>query len=206
MVAAQLARSFRASSEGHPGSAASTLIPATVQKAEHVTMLQRSSSYYYAPPITHELAVQLRALDIPDDWTHENLRRQYISQYQWLARTSLEAPDELHNYLIEEMRPLLPEGFDIEKHFTPRYRPWQQRIAIVPEGDLFASLRVGKASIVTDTIETFTEKGILVSSGEDGRDPPDTSSDALSRVVAPRMAAVAGAVRTVVTLVASPCR
>ena len=149
------------------GSTASTLIPALAEKVEHVTMLQRSPSYYYAPPITHELAIQLRALDIPEEWTHEILRRQYISQYQWLARTSLEAPEELHAFLLGEMRPLLPEGFDIEKHFTPRYRPWQQRIAIVPEGDLFAALREGKASIVTDTIETFTEKGIRVSSGEE---------------------------------------
>ncbi|MGY1706566.1 flavin-containing monooxygenase [Geodermatophilus sp. SYSU D00697] len=149
------------------GSTASTLIPAIAQKAQHVTMLQRSPSYYYAPPVTHELAVTLRALDIPEEWTHEILRRQYISQYQWLARTSLEAPDELHTFLIESMRPLLPEGFDIEKHFTPRYRPWQQRIAIVPDGDLFAALREGKASIVTDTIDRFTEKGIRVSSGEE---------------------------------------
>ena len=57
------------------------------------------------------------------------------------------------------IRPLLPEGFDVEKHFTPRYRPWQQRIAIVPDGDFFAALREGKASIVTDTIEEFTENG-----------------------------------------------
>ena len=141
------------------GSTASTLIPAIAQKAAHVTMLQRSPSYYLAPPITHELAVTLRQLDIPEEWTHEILRRQYMSQFNWLARTSLEAPDELHEFLIESMRPLLPEGFDIEKHFTPRYRPWQQRIAIVPEGDLFAALREGKASIVTDTIEEFTETG-----------------------------------------------
>jgi monooxygenase len=111
--------------------------------------------------------VTLRALDIPEEWTHEILRRQYMSQFNWLARTSLEAPEELHQFLIESMRPLLPEGFDVEKHFTPRYRPWQQRIAIVPEGDLFAALREGKASIVTDTIEEFTEAGIRVSSGEE---------------------------------------
>ena len=60
---------------------------------------------------------------------------------------------------MESLAPLLPEGFDVEKHLTPRYRPWQQRIAIVPEGDLFAALREGRASIVTDTIETFTENG-----------------------------------------------
>ena len=80
---------------------------------------------------------------------------------------TFDAPDELHAFLIESIRPLLPEGFDIEKHFTPRYRPWQQRIAIVPDGDLFAALREGKASVVTDTIEEFTEHGIRVSSGEE---------------------------------------
>jgi cation diffusion facilitator CzcD-associated flavoprotein CzcO len=98
---------------------------------------------------------------------HEILRRQYVLQYDFLARTSFEAPDELHTFLIESMRPLLPEGFDIDKHFTPHYRPWQQRIAVVPDGDLFAALREGNASIVTDTIETFTENGIKVSSGEE---------------------------------------
>ena len=149
------------------GSTAATLIPAIAQEAEHVTMLQRSPSYFLAPPLTHELAVTLRQLDIPEDWTHEILRRAYAAQFNELARMSLEAPDELHTFLMDSLKPLLPEGFDIEKHFTPRYRPWQQRIAIVPEGDLFAALREGKASIVTDTIETFTEKGIRVGSGEE---------------------------------------
>ena len=149
------------------GSTASTLIPALAQKAAHVTMLQRSPSYYFAPPVTDELAVQLQQLDIPEEWTYEILRRKYVSQYHWLARTSLEAPDELHTFLVEGIRPLLPEGFDIDKHFTPWYRPWQQRIAIVPEGDFFAALREGKASIVTDTIEEFTDNGIRVSSGEE---------------------------------------
>ena len=126
------------------GATAATLIPAMAQTAAHVTMLQRSPSYYFAAPTTHELAVQLQPLDLPPEWTHEILRRQYLSQYHWLARTSLDAPDELHAFLIEGIRPLLPEGFDIEKHFTPRYRPWQQRIAIVPDGDFFAALREGQ--------------------------------------------------------------
>ncbi len=149
------------------GATAATLIPAIAGKAEHVTMLQRSPSYWFAPPTTHELAVTLRSLDIPEEWTYEILRRQYIQLTDWLARTAQEAPGDLHTFLIESMRPLLPEGVDIEKHFTPRYRPWQQRIAIVPDGDLFAVLREGKASIVTDTIESFTEHGIKVSSGEE---------------------------------------
>jgi cation diffusion facilitator CzcD-associated flavoprotein CzcO len=149
------------------GSTAATLIPAIAEQSAHVTMLQRSPSYFFAPPSTHELAVTLRALDIPHEWTHEILRRAYITQLDELARLGHEAPDELHTFLVESMRPLLPEGFDVEKHFTPRYRPWQQRIAFVPDGDLFAAMREGKASIVTDTIDTFTEKGIRVSSGEE---------------------------------------
>ena len=149
------------------GSTAATLVPAIAQEAAHVTMLQRSPSYFLAPPVTHELAETLRQLEIPEDWTYEILRRAYSAQFSELARMAHEAPDELHAYLMENVAPLLPEGFDVEKHLTPRYRPWQQRIAIVPEGDLFAALREGRASIVTDTIETFTETGIRVSSGEE---------------------------------------
>jgi monooxygenase len=149
------------------GATAATLIPAIAETAEHVTMLQRSPSYFFAPPTTNELADTLRALDIPEEWTHEILRRQYVSQMDLLARTALEAPDDLHALLIESVRPLLPEGFDVDKHFTPRYRPWQQRIAIVPDGDLFATVRAGQASIVTDTIETFTKQGVKVGSGDE---------------------------------------
>jgi cation diffusion facilitator CzcD-associated flavoprotein CzcO len=149
------------------GATAATLIPAIAGQAEHVTMLQRSPSYYFAPPVNDPLAVELRALDVPEEWTHEILRRKFMAQTDLLARMSTESPGELHAFLIESMRPLLPEGFDVDKHFTPRYRPWQQRIAIVPDGNLFAALREGKASIVTDTIETFTEHGINVSSGEE---------------------------------------
>jgi cation diffusion facilitator CzcD-associated flavoprotein CzcO len=80
---------------------------------------------------------------------------------------SADAPRQLHEFLLESIRPLLPPGFDVERHLTPRYQPWQQRIAVVPDGDLFAALRAGQASVVTDTIDTFTEHGIKVSSGEE---------------------------------------
>jgi monooxygenase len=149
------------------GATAATLTPAIAQKAAHVTMLQRSPTYFFAPPTTHELAVTLRALDIPEEWTHEILRRAYIAQVDQLARMSHESPEQLHTFLIESMRPLLPEGVDVDKHFTPRYRPWQQRVAVVPDGDLFAAMREGKASIITDTIDTFTEHGIKICCGEE---------------------------------------
>ncbi|RTL70489.1 MAG: NAD(P)/FAD-dependent oxidoreductase [Pseudonocardiaceae bacterium] len=148
------------------GSTAATVVPAIADTAEHVTMLQRSPTYYFPPPTTHELAVQLTALKIPDEWTHEIMRRQYTAQIDELARLAHEAPDALHAFLMSETVPLLPEGTDVEKHFTPRYRPWQQRIAFVPDGDLFAAMRAGKASVVTDTIDEFTEKGVRLSSGE----------------------------------------
>jgi monooxygenase len=149
------------------GATAATLVPAMAQTAEHVTMLQRSPTFFFARPRTHELAETLRALDVPDEWTHEILRRAYIAESDEITRMSFESPDELRALLIESMRPLLPEGFDIDKHFNPRYRPWQQRLAVVPDGDLFTALREGKASVVTDTIETFTETGIRLTSGEE---------------------------------------
>ena len=149
------------------GATAATLIPAIAAETAHVTMLQRSPSYYLPRPTTHDLAKTLRALDVPEEWTHEIMRRQSMLQTNWLARTSLEAPEVVHAFLMDGIKPLLPEGIDVEKHFTPGYRPWQQRIAVVPDGDFFAALRAGSASIVTDTIDTFTEKGVKVGSGEE---------------------------------------
>jgi monooxygenase len=149
------------------GATAATLIPAIAQDAAHVTMVQRSPSYFFAPPRQNELAVTLESLDIPAEWTHEILRRAYIARSDELVKTAFGAPEELHKFFIESMRPQLPEGFDIDRHFTPRYRPWQQRIGVVPDGDFFTALREGKASIVTDTIDTFTETGLRVSSGDE---------------------------------------
>ncbi|MFC7571363.1 flavin-containing monooxygenase [Klenkia terrae] len=149
------------------GATAATLVPAMAQEAAHVTMLQRSPTFFFARPRTHELANTLRALDVPDEWTHEILRRAYIAEGDEITRMSKEAPEELRAFIIESMRPLLPEGFDIDKHFNPTYRPWQQRLALLPDGDLFTAIREGQASVVTDTIDTFTETGIRTSSGEE---------------------------------------
>jgi cation diffusion facilitator CzcD-associated flavoprotein CzcO len=149
------------------GATAATLVPAIAQDAAHVTMVQRSPSYFFSPPRQNELAQTLQSLDIPAEWTHEILRRSYIANSDTLVKTARDAPDELHKFFVESMRPQLPEGFDIDRHFTPRYRPWQQRIGIVADGDFFTALRSGKASIVTDTIDTFTPDGLRVSSGEE---------------------------------------
>lgn len=148
------------------GSTAATVVPALARSAEHVTMLQRSPSYWFPAPTVAELATLLEPLDLPPEWTHEIMRRQYVAQLDWLATTGRDDPDQLHEFLVETIRPLLPEGTDVEKHFTPSYRPWQQRIAFVPDGDLFEAMREGAVAIVTDTIAEFTEKGVQVSSGE----------------------------------------
>ncbi|MEU6697837.1 NAD(P)/FAD-dependent oxidoreductase [Pseudonocardia sp. NPDC046786] len=148
------------------GATAATVVPAMAGTAEHVTMLQRSPSYWFPAPRVHELATLLEPLDLPADWTHEILRRQYVQQLDWLATTGRDDPDQLHEFLVESIRPLLPEGTDVEKHFIPRYRPWQQRIAFVPDGDFFERMRAGRVSVATDTIDEFTEKGVRLSSGE----------------------------------------
>ncbi len=83
-----------------------------------------------------------------------------------MRKASNASPEAIKRMVIAETRKQLPEGFDVERHFTPAYRVWQQRLALLPDGDLFAAIRSGKASVVTDTIERFTPKGIETSSGE----------------------------------------
>ena len=148
------------------GATAATLIPALVDDVEHVTMLQRSPTYFMARPNSNELANTLRELDIPPEWTHEIVRRQIFRTTEQMRQASSASPDAIRRWVIEETRKELPEGFDVERHFTPAYRVWQQRLALLPDGDLFAAIRSGKASVVTDTIERFTPKGIQTASGE----------------------------------------
>jgi cation diffusion facilitator CzcD-associated flavoprotein CzcO len=148
------------------GATAATLIPAIADETEHVTMLQRSPTFYLVRPNVNELADTLRELDIPDEWTHEIVRRKISRDMDALMNMSFEAPDTLREFLLEAIRPLLPEGFEVERHFSPTYRPWQQRIAVLPEGDLFTNIRDGKVSIVTDQIDRFTPSGIRLASGE----------------------------------------
>lgn len=148
------------------GSTAATIVPALARTAEHVTMLQRSPSYWLPVPTKHELAALLDPLDLPAKWQHEIMRRAYTQQLDWLAAASHDDPEMLRALLIDGIRPLLPDGISIEKHFTPRYRPWQQRLAVSPDGEFFAALREGKVSIATDTIAEFTRDGVkLASSG-----------------------------------------
>jgi monooxygenase len=149
------------------GATAATLIPAIAEQCAHVTMLQRSPTFFFVRPNSNELADTLRSLDIPDEWTHEIVRRKIVKDQDAIAKLSEQFPDMVRQGLLDQIRPLLPEGFDVDKHFNPSYRPWQQRIAVLPDGDLFTAIRKGQASVVTDHIERFTERGILLQSGEE---------------------------------------
>ncbi|MEP3329911.1 NAD(P)/FAD-dependent oxidoreductase [Sedimentitalea sp.] len=148
------------------GATAATLIPALAKTAAHVTMLQRSPTYYYPRPATDEFIETLRALDLPDEWEHEVLRRKFLHEQQIVARRSIEEPDAFAADLIGAAQTYLGADYDVATHFTPTYRPWRQRLAVIPDGDLFVAIRSGKASVVTDTITRFTAEGLELESGE----------------------------------------
>ena len=149
------------------GSTMSTLVPAIAYDAKHVTVLQRSPTFFFPIGDEDNLAEQLRALDIDESWIHEIVRRKRIYNGQLFARRAAAEPEVVREELIAAVRQQLPEGYDVETHFMPQYRPWQQRIARVPNGDFFTSIRDGRTTMVTDEIERFTEQGVLVKSGRE---------------------------------------
>jgi len=149
------------------GATAATLIPAIAEECGHITMLQRSPTYFIPGRNRNDLADELRELEIDEAWIHEIVRRKILHDQATFTRRSLEEPEAVKQELLAGVRSFLGPDYDIETHFTPRYRPWRQRIAFVPDGDIFRGIRAGKASVVTDEIETFTERGILLKSGQE---------------------------------------
>jgi len=148
------------------GATAATLIPAMVPDVEHITMLQRSPTFFISGKNAVEIADELRELEIPEEWIHEIVRRKTLKDQGELTKMALAFPDEVRAELLKDVRERLGDDFDVEKHFNPAYRPWQQRIAFVPDGDLFSGIASGKASVVTDHIVEFTESGIRLESGD----------------------------------------
>ena len=147
------------------GATAVTLVPAIAEKAEHVTMLQRSPSYVVSAPGEDSWSNALNKI-FPTRLTY------FLIRWKNVLRTSLgfylsrKYPARVKERLINLVREELGDDFDVEKHFTPRYNPWDQRMCLVPDSDLFKSIKDGRASVVTDVIDKFDEKGILVQSGE----------------------------------------
>jgi cation diffusion facilitator CzcD-associated flavoprotein CzcO len=147
------------------GATAATLIPNMADDCAHITMLQRSPTYFWTGENRNELADQLRELDVPEEWIHEIVRRSILKIAKDIQYLSISDPELIKEELFTVIREILGEDFDMS-HFTPSYRPWQQRLAYVPDGDLFEGIKSGKVSVVTDHIDRFTPDGVLTKSGE----------------------------------------
>ena len=148
------------------GATAATLIPAIANECAHVTMLQRSPTWFRTGRNAIQIADELRELQIDETWIHEIVRRKILHDQAVFTTRSFVEPEVVKKELLSAVRYYLGPDYDIATHFTPHYRPWRQRIAFIPDGDLFAGIRDGKASVVTDEIEQFTETGIVCKSGK----------------------------------------
>ncbi|MFX0573801.1 flavin-containing monooxygenase [Nocardia nepalensis] len=145
------------------GATAVTLIPAMAGRAAHVTMLQRSPSYVFSLPATDPIASLLERVLGPSR-AYAIVRRKNIMVTRAMFKACRRAPKLMRALLIAGVRRRLPRHFDVDTHFSPRYNPWEQRLCMVPDGDLFQAISSGRASVVTDRITRFTETGLLLES------------------------------------------
>lgn len=148
------------------GATAVTLIPAMAEAAGHVTMLQRSPTWISSLPTKDPVAHTLRRW-LPEAAAAAAVRWKNILFQLGIYQTSRRRPQVIKRLLRRALERQLPAGYDIDTHFTPRYDPWDQRLCLAPDGDFFKAIRRGKASVVTDEIETFTETGLRLKSGAD---------------------------------------
>ncbi len=146
------------------GATAVTLVPALAHSAEHVTMLQRSPSYIVAMPEEDPLA-RLLGRFLPAGLFHPIMRWKNVLLTMLIFELSRRSPGLIRSWIRKGAERQLPAGYDVATHFNPAYNPWDQRMCLVPDGDLFKAIRRGDASILTDRIETFTENGIKLASG-----------------------------------------
>ncbi|GIJ80988.1 Predicted flavoprotein CzcO associated with the cation diffusion facilitator CzcD [Micromonospora phaseoli] len=148
------------------GATAVTLVPALAGRAAQVTMLQRSPTYLLALPSRDVLADTVRRL-LPPRLAYPVVRWKNVLLATANYQLSRRAPRLVRGLLRRAVARRLPAGYDVDRHFTPRYDPWDQRLCVVPDGDLFTALSDGRAEVVTDTIDTFTEQGIRLTSGRE---------------------------------------
>ncbi|MFI7026915.1 flavin-containing monooxygenase [Micromonospora sp. NPDC049900] len=146
------------------GATAVTLVPALARRAAHVTMLQRSPTYVLALPARDALADTLRRR-LPARLAYPLIRSKNVLATAATYRLSRRAPGLVRALLRRAVARRLPAGYDVDRHFTPRYDPWDQRLCVVPDGDLFEALSAGRADVVTDTVETFTAHGVRLTGG-----------------------------------------
>jgi monooxygenase len=146
------------------GATAVTLVPAMARDAASVTMLQRSPTYVVSMPGEDALANRLRSI-LPAKAAYAIVRWKNVTLQGFSYRLSRKRPGLMKKLLRRGLVRMLPPGYDIDRHFKPRYNPWDQRLCLVPDADLFKVLSDGSAEIATDTIKTFTEDGIALDSG-----------------------------------------
>ena len=147
------------------GATAATLIPALVEKAAKVTMIQRSPGYIISRPGRDRLGSLLNTL-LPARWASAINRWRYVRLQDMVYKQSREKPDKIRDYLLRRVRKALGEDYDVEKHFTPSYEPWTQRLCLVPDNDLFLAIKQGKAEVVTGRIDQITGNGVRMRGGE----------------------------------------
>jgi monooxygenase len=147
------------------GATAVTLVPAMADHAAHVTMLQRSPTYILSLP-THDPIASLARRLLPPGAAHRLVRWKNILISLGIYQLSRRAPNRMRRMLRDGALKALPPGFEVDTHFKPRYQPWDQRLCLVPDSDLFKAISAGRASVVTDQVERFTEGGVRLQSGQ----------------------------------------
>ncbi|MAP95908.1 MAG: FAD-containing monooxygenase EthA [Ponticaulis sp.] len=148
------------------GATAVTLVPAMSDMAEHVVMLQRSPTYIVSRPSEDKIGARLRSL-LPTKMAYAVTRWKNVILQRYFYNLARKRPEKVSERLVGMVKGALGENYDVETHFTPNYGPWDQRLCLIPDGDLWNAINAGKASVVTDHIERFTSKGIMLKSGEE---------------------------------------
>ncbi len=148
------------------GATAVTLVPAMADDTAHITMLQRSPTYMAVGPDEDAIANRLRRI-LPEKLAYKIVRWKNVNYQQLIYKKLRAEPEKMKEFLVSAVQNELVDGYDVDTHFTPFYKPWDQRLCLVPNSDLFEAINEGKASVVTDHIDTFTEKGICLKSGQE---------------------------------------
>ncbi|MBL6752227.1 MAG: NAD(P)/FAD-dependent oxidoreductase [Nevskia sp.] len=147
------------------GATAVTIVPSMADQAAHITMLQRSPTYMMSMPGVDRLTAALCRI-MPERWAYRFARARNIALQRWIFGFARKHPQTARSILLSGVEKQVKGSTDM-RHFTPRYFPWEERLCAVQDGDLFKGLRAGKISIETDTIERFTDKGIVLASGKE---------------------------------------
>ena len=147
------------------GATAMTLVPSMAKTALHVTMLQRSPTYVIARASTDKWAQRLQRV-LPEKTAYGLIRLKNVLLGMLFFRYSIKRPQWVKSMILNAVRKALPEGYDVEKHFSPNYKPWDQRVCLVPDADLFKAIRAGSVTVVTDHIVRIDSTGICLKSGE----------------------------------------